>query len=148
MIDIYDKVREIKSNIVALKSAQKIGSESTNVFITKTNNEYDFEWTKTTGQGNSYFNVLFIPDNQPVSFASLSVKVWVNNTPYNPATATFSPADFSEASGVNLVDIKPSLSYWGVFVGTYAPAGTNIKIKVSVTSTDTGKIEIVRGASL
>lgn len=145
MIDIYDKIREIKSNITSLKSTQKIGSESTNVFVSQTDNEHDFEWTKTTGQGNSYFNVLFTPDNQPVSFASLSIKVWVNNVTYNPATATFSPVDFSEASGVNLVNIKPNLSYWGVFVGTYAPSGVNIKVKVKVTSTDTGRVEIVRG---
>lgn len=155
-------VARLEKDLIAMKTTQPTGSSSVRAYESLTNYVWDYDYTMAARDniGFAYshgFRVIFTSNNQSAPFATIRVIAQVNGVKYNPLSAT--NLNGGVTTGVdnsyivisediftsgNLKDSAQDNTVKWVFNTWSKLAGTNFKIKVIVTATDTGRIELIQ----
>lgn len=153
-------VSRLEKDLIAMKTAQPTGTSSVRAYETLTNFVWDYDYTFTAANYNGFayghgFGITFTSRSQSAPFASVRLIAQVNGVRYNslsstnrfggitnaPDNASIQVSDDIYSTG-NLKDYTQDNTVKWVVNTACNTAGTNIKIKVIVTATDMGKIDI------
>jgi len=157
---IEGEVARLEKDLIAMKSPQPIGSNSVTAYETLTNFVWDYDHTMASNNYNgiSYTHgvyVKFTARNQSAPFAHIRVLAQINGVRYNPLTSTNSNGGPTTNPSTSFIEIYEDIFNTGSLkdyaqdnvvrwrINTSSKLiGTNIKIKVIVTATDMGILEL------
>lgn len=153
------EMRQIETELEDIKNKQFIGTDSVQLYKNQTEDAWDYDHTTSfslpqTEELHS-FSVLFTADNQNAPFSKLTIDALIDNTTHYQSGKLG-----TGQNGVWFNDIfydydlyfrrqddedfvaQPNQISWYFAYSAYA-SGKNIKMKLTVHSTDTGVIDIV-----
>lgn len=158
--DLAKELSRLEKDLIQMKTSQPVGSNSVRAYETLTNFVWDYDYTMSSSNYNglSYthgFGVKFVARSQSAPFASIRLIAQVNGDRYNPLSAQNNNGGVTTGVDNSYITIYEDITTTGNLsdyaldntvrwvVGTNCKsAGTNFKIKVIVTATDLGRIEI------
>lgn len=151
-----ERVRKLNTEATNLKTSQFTGWDSIRCYKTETSKAWDLELNldgTTPANGDVTLLTKFIADHQDAPFAKMTIEVLVNNTStyrvgrtersetydYGIATNGTVPDVFGNYSPTRTPNKKNEVSWYDYI---QVSAGMkNIKVKIRVFATDTGKIQ-------
>lgn len=157
---LEDVVARLEKDLVAMKTTQPIGSSSVRSYESLTNYVWDYDYTMAANNYNgiSYshgFSIKFTARNQSAPFANVRVLAQVNGVRYNSLSATNTNGGVTTGVDNAYIQIYEDIFNTGSLkdyaqdnvirwrINTSCKSiGTNFKIKVIVTATDMGRIEL------
>lgn len=157
---LAEKVDYLEKQLVGMKLAQPVGQDSVRAYETLTNFVWDYDYTYTSANYNGItythgFKVIFTSRNQSAPFASVRFMAEVNGVRYNPLSAQNFNGGPTTGTDNSFIEVNDDTTFSGSlteyaldntvrwnFSTTAKTVGTNIKIKIIVTATDQGKIEL------
>lgn len=159
-IEMVKLVDRMEKDLLAMKSSQPIGSNSVRVYETLTNFIWDYDYTMTSANydGIRYghgMQIKFISRNQSAPFGSLRIQAKINGVTYDPVTAHNNFGGVTNGPDLSYITINEDIQNTGNLYDyaldntlrwrintSAASAGTNIQIKLIVTATDMGRIQV------
>lgn len=150
--NILTAIHDLEESTEAMKTTQFVGYDSTQAYRVQTDDVWDFDFTTVSGSQLLDWDVTYTALSQSAPFCHIYLNCFINDTyfytvPGNEFTGDeiFISIRYIGAPGLFGGSTPPILApnekiwYQRIWV---PDAGTNIKIKMYVMSTDTGTLDI------